>query len=239
MTRYAWKIPAICCIVGLIAGFAPQDLYAQAGPPFQTNDPGTPGNGNWEINLAAAPVFTHAASSYQIPQVDLNFGLGDRVQLTFEVPYIIQTGSGLPRDSGWSNAFPGVKWRFLDQGEDGWQASIFPQIETRGSEQAQREQIVGPATRVLLPIEVTHKLGPLDLDMEAGAPPNQTTLDLGGRYKLSDSFIALFMAGRSVSGLGEGQPEFFGYFGIQILLSDYGLRLQTAKESIHDIAEHQ
>jgi hypothetical protein len=30
------------------------------------------------------------------------------------------------------------------------------------------------------------------------------------------------MAGRSVNGLSAGQPEFMGYFGIQILLSDYG-----------------
>lgn len=35
------------------------------------------------------------------------------------------------------------------------------------------------------------------------------------------------MAGRSVSGTGGGQPEFNGYFGIQILLSHYGRRLAT------------
>jgi hypothetical protein len=276
LTRYARTINKMSCIA-LACGCMPQWLHAQAGPPFQTNDPGTPGNGNWEINLAAAPVRSRDTSSWQIPQIDMNFGLGDRVQLTFEVPYIIQTGSSTPRTTGWSNAYPGIKWRFLDQGEDGWQASIFPQLETRGSVQAEREQIVGPATRVLLPVEVTHKLGPLDLDMEvgvyapkdgvqehivglvagrsisdrldfalelyndhaSGAPPNQTTLDLGGRYKLSDAFITLFMAGRSVSGTSNGQPEFFGYFGIQILLGDYGRHLQTAKESIHDIAEHQ
>ena len=259
-------------------GCMPHVLYAQAGPPFQTNDPGTPGNGNWEINLAVAPVFTHDTRSYQIPQVDVNFGLGERVQLTFEVPYVIQTGSaGVPRESGWSNAFPGIKWRFLDQGEEGWQASFFPQIETRGSAAAERGQLVGPATRLLLPVQITHKLGPLDLDVEVGvytrkdgvqehiaglvagrslserldlavelyndhatgAPPNQTTLDLGGRFKLTDSFIALFMAGRSVSGTAAGQPDFFGYFGVQILLADYGLKLQRSQESIHDIAEHQ
>jgi len=26
-----------------------------------------------------------------------------------------------------------VKWRFLDQGEGGWQAAVFPQLETAGS----------------------------------------------------------------------------------------------------------
>ena len=48
--------------------------------------------------------------------------------------------------------------------------------------------------------------------VEIGAQPHEVLLDLGGRYKLSPAFIALFMAGRSVSGTGGGQPEFNGYF---------------------------
>jgi hypothetical protein len=61
-------------------------------------------------------------------------------------------------------------------------------------------------------------------DRASGAQPHFTALDVGGRYRLSRSFFALFMAGRSVSG-GAGQPEFLGYAGIQILLSDYGRSL--------------
>ena len=52
-------------------------------------------------------------------------------------------------------------------------------------------------------------------------------LDIGGRFKFSPSFIALLMAGRSIRGFGPGQPEFTGYFGLQILLSDYGRHLNT------------
>jgi len=66
--------------------------------------------------------------SYEIPQIDVNFGLGDRIQLTYEMPYIVQTSAGQPLQTGWGNAYPGVKWRFLDQGEGGWQISTFPQI---------------------------------------------------------------------------------------------------------------
>lgn len=105
---------------------------AQAGPPFLSNDPGTPGNGNWEINIAGAQSINHGVSTYQVPQIDLNFGLGDRIQLTYEVPYVIETQVGQPHQSAWGNAFPGVKWRFLDKGEGNWQDSIFPQVETNG-----------------------------------------------------------------------------------------------------------
>jgi hypothetical protein len=256
------RFPAYFLVAFLCAPIA---VHAQAGPPFTTNDPGTPGNANWEINIAAAPTIGRVSAAYQVPQIDLNYGLGDRVQLTYEVPYVVQTADGQSRQSGWSNAFPGIKWRFLDQGEGGWQVSMFPQMEANAPSSSQQKGIAVPGSRFLLPFEVTKRLGPVDVDFEAGyyfpkhdvnerilglvvgrsmtdrldlgvelyndhavgAPPNQTTLDLGGRYKLARGFIALFMAGRSVSGSANGQPEFIGYFGIQILLSNYGRSLAS------------
>jgi hypothetical protein len=244
---------------------APVGVRAQAGPPFNTNDPGTPGNANWEINVASAQSIGRGSAAYQVPQIDLNYGVGDRVQLTYEIPYVVQTADGQARQSGWSNAFPGVKWRFFDQGEGGWQLSLFPQMEANAPGSSLQKGLAVPGSRFLLPLEATKRLGPIDVDFEAGyyfpkhgvserilglvagravterldlgvelyndralgAPPNQTTLDLGGRYKLTRGFIALFMAGRSISGTAAGQPEFVGYFGIQILLSDYGRSLAS------------
>jgi hypothetical protein len=244
---------------------APIAARAQAGPPFISNDPGTPGDANWEINIASAQSIGRGSAAYQVPQIDLNYGLGRSVQLTYEIPYVLQTTDGQSRQSGWSNAFPGIKWRFFDQGEGGWQLSLFPQMQANAPSSAQQKGIADPGSRFLLPFEVTRRIGPIDVDFEAGyyfpkrgvserifglvaghsmterldlgvelyndralgAPPNQTTLDLGGRYKLARGFIALFMAGRSVSGTATGLPEFIGYFGIQILLSDYGRALAT------------
>jgi len=88
-------------------------------------------------------------------------------------------------------------------------------------QQGPREQILGlvagrPVTpRLELDVELYN-------DRAMGAPPDETTLELGGRYKLRRGFIALFMAGRSLGGNADGKSEFLGYFGIQILLSDYG-----------------
>jgi hypothetical protein len=258
----------VLCLVVLATG-VPSLARAQAGPPFLTNDPGTPGNGNWEINIASAQSISRGVAAYQVPQIDLNFGLGDRIQLTYEVPYVVETQTGRPHQSAWSNAFPGIKWRFLDLGEGDWQASIFPQMEANGLAAAQRKDIAVAGPRWLLPFEVTKRLGPLDFDFEAGyylpkdgvrerilglvvgrslserfdlavelyndhaigAPPNETTLDLGGRFKLTRGFIALFMAGRSVSGTANG-PEFIGYIGIQILLSDYGRALEREETPV-------
>jgi hypothetical protein len=141
---------------------------AQAGPPFLSNDPGTPGNANWEINIAAAQTLLRGVGSYQLPQIDVNFGIGDRLQLTYEVPYVVGTADGQSTHSGWGNAYPGVKWRFIDQGEEGWQVSLFPQIETGSTLSAQQRGIGSPGPRLLIPVEAAAKLGAVDLDMEAG-----------------------------------------------------------------------
>jgi len=103
-----------------------------------------------------------------MPQIDLNYGVGERVQLTFEIPYVIESAGHEPQQSGWGNAYPGLKWRFLDQGEDGWQASAFPQVQTGSSIWAQQRGIADPGPRLLLPLEASRSLGPVHLDVEAG-----------------------------------------------------------------------
>jgi hypothetical protein len=139
--------------LGVLMTCAPHSGIAQAGPPFLSNDPGTPGNGNWEINVAAAQTVGRASSSYQLPQLDVNFGLGDRVQLTYEVPYVVETDQSTQSShAGWSNAYPGVKWRFIDQGEGGWQVSLFPQIETGSALSAQQQRPWARSTWISRPV---------------------------------------------------------------------------------------
>jgi len=254
-------------LVALALLLAPCAARMQGGPPFLTNDPGTPGDGHWEINVAAAQTLARGIDSYQLPQFDLNYGVGERVQLTYEVPYVIDTMPGESHHGGWSNAYPGVKWRFLDQGEDGWQLSTFPQIETGAAVLAQQRGLGSPGPRFLLPFEAARKVGSIDLDLDveagyyfpkqglkerilglvvghsfsegleldaelyddraSGGTPRYTLLDLGGRYRLTRGVIALFMAGRSVTGTGGAGPTFNGYFGVQILLQDYGRSLAS------------
>ncbi|HUO35736.1 MAG TPA: hypothetical protein VMU43_12165 [Candidatus Acidoferrum sp.] len=132
-----------------------------------TNDPGTPGPKNWEINLGFMPVIRHDLNSYQLPQLDFNYGVGERIQLTVQVPFVLQNSNGQNLQSGWGNAFPGVKWRFLDNWH-GWNVSTFPQIEVTGPSESSRVGIATPGTRFLLPVEIQRNLGPLELDFEGG-----------------------------------------------------------------------
>jgi len=52
----------------------PGPAWAQGGPPMVTDDPDTPGNGNWEINLATSG--SHSSGRWEIaaPDADINYG---------------------------------------------------------------------------------------------------------------------------------------------------------------------
>lgn len=65
----------------LIAAAAAPLARAQGGPPFITDDPGTPGNRHWEINLGWIGDHNPGQAYYQLPNINMNYGWGDRIQL--------------------------------------------------------------------------------------------------------------------------------------------------------------
>jgi hypothetical protein len=141
---------------------------AQGGPPFITNDPGTPGNLNWEINIMTYSERHPAERIFNAPILDLNFGVGSRIQLTYEVPYLVEGADGGPTRSGLGKSVPGVKWRFYDSDEKKLAISIFPQIEFNNPDSSLQRGLVDYNTRFYCPVEVSKKVGPLEVNPEAG-----------------------------------------------------------------------
>src|SRR5580693_1772984 len=96
--------------------------HAQGGPPFRTDAPETPGNKHWEINFGWIGDRNPAAGAYQVPDVDINYGLGDRIQLKYEIPIAIEETRPQPATStqpavpgnvitGLGESLLGIKWR--------------------------------------------------------------------------------------------------------------------------------
>jgi hypothetical protein len=143
-------------------------LEAQGGPPYYTNDPGTPGTNNWEINLGYMPfLYTDSATSH-VPDVDINFGLGKRIQLTYESAWLrVKKGTG-PAAYGMEQSNPGLKWRFYQNEEKGLEMSIFPQGFINNPNHAVQRGISPPGSSFEVPIEFTKKVGPVDIDWELG-----------------------------------------------------------------------
>jgi len=51
----------------ILPGFSTRAVLAQGGPPLITDDPGTPGDGKWEINLALTAEKRRRERSYESP----------------------------------------------------------------------------------------------------------------------------------------------------------------------------
>jgi hypothetical protein len=141
---------------------------AQGGPPFYTTDPGTPGNMNWEINFGYMPFLYSGQSISHVPDADINFGVGDRIQLTYEDAWLRVWNQGAPAKYGMGQDQLGVKWRFYDTGEEGMAFSVFPQLSVNNPNHAVQRGITPPGASLLLPVEFTKKIGPVDVNLESG-----------------------------------------------------------------------
>jgi Putative MetA-pathway of phenol degradation len=142
--------------------------FSQGGPPYYTNDPGTPGHLNWEINLGYMPFYYSGRSVSHVPDVDINFGLGDRIQLTYENAWLRVQNPSSEAQFGLGQSNPGVKWRFYDAGESGLSVSVFPQAFLNNPDDAVRRGITAASQSFELPVEFSKKFGPLDVDYELG-----------------------------------------------------------------------
>ncbi|TWJ17567.1 transporter [Geobacter argillaceus] len=141
---------------------------AFAGPPLQTDDTGTPGDKHWEINIAYTLDKRHTVVTHQTPILDLNYGVGDNIQLKYEVPWLVLHENGVGTKSGLGNSVAGMKWRFLDEKRDGVAMSVYPQFEFNNPTNSADRGIVDEGTDLRLPLQATKKFGPVWLNGEVG-----------------------------------------------------------------------
>lgn len=148
----------------LLAGLA----RAQGGPPMITDDPGTPGDGHWEINVALTTEHRPGERVTEMPLLDVNYGVGERLQLKYEAAWLRLDEGGGRRD-GLSNSLVGVKWRFYDAGEHAWSASMYPQLELNnpGSHSDDRG-LAAHGTSVILPLQVMRDFGAFGFNADLG-----------------------------------------------------------------------
>jgi hypothetical protein len=134
-------------------------LRAQGGPPMMTDDPGTPGSRTWEINTAWNAQKIPGSFIHSLPLLDANYGLGNRIEITYEAPFGIVAGGGRTQ-AAIGNSEISVKWRFVDASD--WQISMYP-----GS-RADIPGLTDSARTLELPFEVERNVGPVSINGDAG-----------------------------------------------------------------------
>ena len=158
----------------------PMLAFPQGGPPFRSDDPDTPGDRHWEINTGFLGERNPFGGSYETPNIDLNYGVGSRIQLKYEVPLSMVETRGDPSHvaAGLGNSLLGVKYRFYQRHSkthvvDGereikFSLSTYPQLLLNHPTRSVERDIVEPAPQLLLPLEASATYGWLRMSGEIG-----------------------------------------------------------------------
>jgi outer membrane receptor protein involved in Fe transport len=153
---------------------SPQPVFA--GPPMLTGDTGTADVGRFEVNVGVRLEDTETETKYKLPAFQVNYGLTDHAELTFELPLVVLDEEGGHTKGGPGKALFGLKWRFVDDAPWRPALAIAPEIEfeTPGSSSAERG-LVSEGTAFTLPLRVEKAFGRFSL----GAAIGYTWADIG------------------------------------------------------------
>jgi len=118
---------ALACT--LLMTLSSNSVQAQSSPPLLSNDPGTPGPGKWEVNLYTSWERSSIDNAWQIPLIDVNYGVGERWQLTATMPFVIGQEKGAAIRREFDGVEIGIKYRFVDNpGKTASNFSFFPKV---------------------------------------------------------------------------------------------------------------
>jgi hypothetical protein len=160
---------ACCRCAGIAVLLISSDgALAQGGPPLVTDDPETPGDGHWETNIAAIGMRTPGRWDIDAPDADINYGLGENIQLKLDIPWAYSKEPNQAWRSGAGTAQVGVKWRFADIQDSGLSMSTYPQLSWNLLSSSVSRGITTPGRQFFLPIEAATVVGDFRLDGEIG-----------------------------------------------------------------------
>ena len=133
-----------------------------------TDDPGTPGNAKWENNFAI--IFEHRPNetSTDVPEIDLNYGVGEHIQLTLQNAPVLLKRSGHGLIGGVGSTEAAVKWRFLDEATSGLDMSMFPRVIFNVVQSSVRRGLAEDGTRFQIPFQMAKSFGRWHADVEVG-----------------------------------------------------------------------
>jgi hypothetical protein len=133
-----------------------------------TDDPGTPGDQHWEINLAGLSTSSPGQVILLLPYFDINYGLGERTQLKVETGWVTVNQSSSTSKSGADTLLVGVKYRFLDQEKAGIAVSTYPQFQFHHFFSSNDPELTEPGNQYILPFEFSKTWGTWEMNPEFG-----------------------------------------------------------------------
>jgi len=212
--------------------------FAQGGPPMITDDPGTPGPGKWENNVAIAFEHRSDETAYDLPAIDLNYGVGEHIQLTLQTAPVLLKRNDHGPIGGLGGTEAALKWRFLDQETSGFDMSMFPRVIFNVVQSSVRRGLAEDGTRFQIPFQTAKTFGRsewlygvvcgfdvakrtmLMAELHGTSRMNFTrdvlTVNFGLRHEFSETYILILSMGHEIQ--SPDQPTaLIGYFGMQFV----------------------
>jgi len=201
--------------------------FGQGGPPMITDDPGTPGSGKWENNFAIAFEHRPSETSIDVPAIDLNYGIGEHIQLTLQTAPVLLKRSDHGLVGGLGSTEAAVKWRFLDEATGGFDMSMFPRVIFNVAQSSLRRGLAENGTRFQIPFQAANTFGRLHLDAEFG--PRASTV---GRSEWLYGIVCGFDVAKQTMLMAELHDESRMNFSGDLLTLNFGLRHEFSENYI-------
>jgi hypothetical protein len=192
-----------------------------------TDDPGTPGPAKWENNIAI--IFEHRPdeTSIDLPQFDLNYGVGEHIQLTLQTAPVLLKRDDHGAIGGLGGTEAAVKWRLLDETRNGFDMSVFPRVIFNIQQSSARRGLSEDGTRFQIPIEAAKTFGRWHADAEFG--PLGSTV---GRSEFLYGTVAGYDLAKSTMLMAELHWTSRMNFTRDVLTANFGLRHEFTENYI-------
>lgn len=149
-------------------------------PPLVVDDPSTPGCNQWEINVVADGDLSRDQKNWKLPLLDINYGVGDNIQLKYELPYLRSQSDALST-SAVGESEVGLKYMFYEIEQSKTQFAFYPQVSfVSSSADAVNRGLVSPGKIVTLPLLMAARIGQTtlgDVNLTANLGYNISTKD--------------------------------------------------------------
>jgi hypothetical protein len=203
-----------------------------------TDDPGTPGNRKWEINLALTFEHLPNETSYDAPGIDLNYGVGENVQLTLQGGPVLLKRNGHGVIGGLGGTEAAVKWRFLDEEKSGFDVSMFPRVIFNIAQSSVRRGLADDGTRFQIPFQAAKTFGRFHINAEFGPlvstiGPGEWICGIVGGLELSKATMVMAEL-RSTSRMNFTQDVLTVNVGLRHQLTDTRILIASIGHELRD-----
>ncbi|MEZ6194186.1 MAG: hypothetical protein R3F20_00425 [Planctomycetota bacterium] len=223
---------SVLLLTFILAGTA----LGQGGPPLSIDDTGTPGAGVVELITALQLELDGDSRAWAAPVIDLAVGLGDQAQVTVTVPLLgRQEDAPGPTHIGVGRANVGFKYRFLEEEDHGFSASVGPNFDFEVDGSAARRGLDDDRWSFNLPVQLQFPLyDEFGLGLEAAWSISEDGANgVSGGIALSWALTEDFELVGDIVGESSGVPDLhFGVFELEDsgVFFDVGFRWAAAED---------